>query len=351
MDKRVADIIAKNKRIEWLDYLKAFACFLVLACHLLQSLDQANLNKHTEITSIINTIVYLFHMPLFMCISGYLYSIKKTKFTIKEYKKFELKKIVNLLVPYFTFQSISIILSMIFSSNVNHKRNYNDLLNMFNNPIPPYWFLYALLSIFIIVPIIEKLMKDDKIKIFTFFVILKIISTFLTTKIYFIDSILNYAIYFYFGFFINDLKETSISKDIVYTILHLTLGVVYYKYNNALLNVINETIRILFAICGIIICFNIFKKVNKFKILDIYKKYTLQIFLLHTICAAFIRVILLKIGVRNYWIHLTFGILASIYITVIISKICEKTMYLNFFFYPIKTLKRIRSNENVRKEA
>lgn len=350
MNKSDIDKVGKN-RINWLDYLKAFACFLVLFCHLLQSLDKIGINKYTNISVGINTIVYLFHMPLFMCISGYLYSLKSKEFTFKEYKKFEIKKIINLAIPYFTFQLLSILLSIIFSNNVNYKRSYRDLLNMFNSPIPPYWFLYALLAIFIIVPLIEKIFKNDKYKVITFFIILKIISIFVTTRIYFIDSIMNYAIYFYLGAFVNKIKKTYINEDILYSVIYILLGIFYYIYKSNLPKTFIEIIEIIFAITGIIICFNIFKKVKKSKIMDTYKKYTLQIFLLHTICAAGVRVVLLKLGIRDYWIHLTIGLLASIYFPVFISKFCERIKYLDFFFYPVKTIQKIRSNEDERKET
>ena len=65
------------KRIEWIDYLKAFACFLVVIGHLIQSLQKANIDNYIVITNFINWFIYLFHMPLFMCMSGFLYC--KTK--------------------------------------------------------------------------------------------------------------------------------------------------------------------------------------------------------------------------------------------------------------------------------
>ena len=146
----------KKKRIVWIDYVKAFACFLVVLGHLLQSLQKSNIDNNLYITEFINWFIYLFHMPLFMCMSGFLYCKTKRDFSWENYKKFEKKKIINLLIPYITFYMLFIVINMIFGGSVNTKRGIEDVLNIFNNPMPPYWFLYALMSIFIIIPIIEK---------------------------------------------------------------------------------------------------------------------------------------------------------------------------------------------------
>ena len=147
--------MANNDRIKWIDYTKAFACLLVVIGHLLMSLR--SIDNYSAVTEFIIWFIYLFHMPLFMCMSGMLYHKRTQIKTVKEYKKFELKKIINLLVPYATFYSITMALNMLFSSSVNTPKGIKEWLGIFNNPITPYWFLYALLSIFIIVPIFIKM--------------------------------------------------------------------------------------------------------------------------------------------------------------------------------------------------
>ena len=157
---------ADVKRIVWIDYLKAFACFLVVLGHLLQSFQQAGIDNYTNITKFINWFIYLFHMPLFMMISGFLYCKTKKEFTFNQYKKFTIKKTINLIVPYITFYLLFIGINVLFSKSVNTARGVDDLLGIFNNPISPYWFLYALTSIFIVIPLLEKLLKNNKKNVF-----------------------------------------------------------------------------------------------------------------------------------------------------------------------------------------
>lgn len=330
-----------EKRIDWVDNVKAFACFLVVLGHLLQSLQISKIDLHPSITTFIIWFIYLFHMPLFMCMSGYLYLKNKKNFSWKEYKKFEFKKFVNLIVPYVTFYLLFVLINIIFSKSVNKARGIDDLLKMFNNPIAPYWFLYALLSIFLIVPLLEKILKNDKKKIIIIFVILKFVSTFIKTNIYFIDAIMSYSIYFYLSSIIIDISNLNNNKTMILIYIYIGTSIIFYKfqYNISIYSI--EIIKTFFAILGIYICINFFKNTKRITVFNTFKKYTFQIYLLHTIFAAGIRISLIKVGIKNYTIHFLMGIIVSIYMPVIISIISNKIKYTNFFFYPIKTIKEI----------
>lgn len=331
------------KRIVWIDYLKAFACFLVAFGHLLQSFNKAGIDNYTGITQFINWFIYLFHMPLFMMISGFLYCNTKKRFTLKEYKNFSIKKIINLLIPYVTFYLLFIGINMLFSNSVNNARGIDDLLRIFNNPIAPYWFLYALMSIFIVIPILEKIFKNNKFEVLVILIVFKLLSVLFNTNIYFIDSIMAYGIYFYIGSFISkEDNSKSIMYNILLLILYFVISLIYYFVYDKVNIYINEYIRIVFALIGIYVFTNIFKKVSQSKILDSFKDYTFQIYLLHTIFAAGIRIVLLRLGINNYFIHFVLGIIFSIYVPVFISIISKKIRYTNFFFYPIKTVEELR---------
>lgn len=331
------------KRIVWIDDLKAFACFLVVLGHLLQSFNKAGIDNYTDITQFINWFIYLFHMPLFMMISGFLYCNTKKEFSLKKYKNFTIKKTINLLFPYVTFYLLFIGINMLFSNSVNNARGIDDLLRIFNNPIAPYWFLYALMSIFIVIPILEKILKNNKFIVLSILIIFKLLSVLFNTNIYFIDSIMAYGIYFYIGSFISkEDNSKSIINNILFLILYLIISLIYYFVYDKINIYINEYIKIVFAIIGIYAFANIFKKVNQLKILDSFKDYTFQIYLLHTIFAAGIRIVLLKLNINNYFIHFMFGIIFSIYIPVFVSIISNKIGYTNFFFYPIKTIEDLK---------
>lgn len=330
------------KRIDWIDYMKAFTCFLVVLGHLLQSLLKAKIVPigSVNIIEFVIWFIYLFHMPLFMAISGYLYFITKKEFSWTNYKKFEFKKIINLFVPYIVFYVLYMLLNTIFSSSVNETIGMDGWLGIINNPISPYWFLYALLSIFLVYPLIEKICKENKYIIFVLFGILKILAVFVKTNIYAIDSIMSYGIYFSIGTILFDKKKCKKLLTLFVSIFYVSMSLLVYTCVKN--SYINKVLSMCFAVVEIWIMPNVFKSDYTLKILDTFKKYTFQIFLLHTFFSAGIRIVLLKIGIDNFLIHLLTGVVAGIYLPVVVSIISEKIKITQIVFYPIKTIDELR---------
>ena len=80
---------------------------------------------------------------------------------------------------------------------------------------------------------------------------------------------------------------------------------------------------------------------NKNKISFVWKmiaKHMLPIYLLHTICAAGIRIILLRLNITSGGIHLLMGLLFSFVIPIICGEVANRIKILNFCFYPTKTI-------------
>ncbi|MFN6527469.1 acyltransferase family protein [Nostoc sp. ChiSLP03a] len=79
-----SEIVARivKERIEWIDCWKGLAIITVVVGHIVNPVSK---------------YIYWFHMPLFFFISGYLYKEKT------DYSTFFKKKILHLLVPYFSF--------------------------------------------------------------------------------------------------------------------------------------------------------------------------------------------------------------------------------------------------------
>jgi len=70
-------------------------------------------------------------------------------------------------------------------------------------------------------------------------------------------------------------------------------------------------------------------------------KYMLQIYLLHTICAAGIRIILLKLGMTSFLIHFLMGTIFSFAIPIACALIAERIKGLNIVFFPSKTIREL----------
>ena len=337
----------KKERIEWIDNLKAFACVLVCVGHLLQSFQKAGIDNYENITSYINTFIYFFHMPLFMCLSGYLYYRNKEEFSWHGYKEFVKKKFINLIIPYLTFYLLYLGINIVFSNSVNTPKGIEELKGIINNPMAPYWFLYALLSIFAVIPLLEKLCKNNAKLVFSILLILKIVSLFISLPIYFIRSTMMYGLYFYIGAFISDKTNSSnnIFRELLLEFIYISFFSLIYYFNNTINSYLYEILKVFCAVFQIILFSSVLKKMKNLIVFDTFKKYTFQIYVLHTIFAAGIRIVMLQIGINNYILHFSLGLLCSIYMPVLIGLISEKIVYTDFFFYPLKTIKKVKERK------
>ena len=223
--------IKEENRIKWVDYYKAFACLLVVIGHLIQSLQKSNIDNYKNISEFLNWFIYLFHMPAFFAISGYLFFKKNKhnfKFKFKEYKKNILTKFINLGVPYIIFYLVFLFINITFSNSVNTIKGSKELIGIINNPMPPYWFLYSLFSIFLFYPIMIFFYKTNQKLGILIFIILKIINIFYSSKIYIIHSLMSNGLYFYIGGFIEN-KNIKDKKIVVYEILaYIIIAFIYY---------------------------------------------------------------------------------------------------------------------------
>jgi fucose 4-O-acetylase-like acetyltransferase len=109
---------------------------------------------------ILKDVIYTFHMPLFMFVSGYVYWA--TKKNIK-YKDFAWKKFQRLMIPYF-FTSVVIIVIKLLTERglyVQNPVSMSAFYEMFYLPVAGYflWFIYTLFLIFLIVPFFDTYKK------------------------------------------------------------------------------------------------------------------------------------------------------------------------------------------------
>ena len=72
------------------------------------------------------------------------------------------------------------------------------------------------------------------------------------------------------------------------------------------------------------------------KVIGFLAKYTMPIFLMHTLFAAPLRSVLLKIGIINAVVHVILGLGISFAGPILVAWIMKKTKWLEFFLYPNK---------------
>lgn len=330
-----------RNRVDYLDNIKALACVLVVIGHFIMSMDASGIVPFNGVTEWFKETIYLFHVQLFFICSGFLYIFSVKKKNDYKYGHFVLKKLIVLGIPYFTFTTITLLMKMIADDAVNSKEN-GLLYTLFINPTAPYWYLYVLFFLFLVIPPF-KTKKSVSIALIISLALKIIMLTGILSEMplpYFLKGIMNYSIWFVLGMALSAYEYKPNRKyflfGIVGIILFTALSIVRYcrSYNSETFNFVLGVI----AVTSIFILFSN-SNIKAGKVTGFLIKYNLPIYLMHTIFAAGIRVVLVKIGLNAWYIHIPIGLIATFICPAIAAFIMEKSKYLEIFLYPTKLIK------------
>lgn len=112
----------KAERIVWIDGLKGLLIALVVLGHVAGSLFHYVSGNAATILGCIYKLIYLFHIPAFFMVAGYMYVYKGAPLSRTLKKRF-----LRLLVPYFFWGSLSIIIFLLSEPILGHITNGGDV--------------------------------------------------------------------------------------------------------------------------------------------------------------------------------------------------------------------------------
>lgn len=327
-------------REAWVDSVKGFGIVLVVVGHvILGILDAKMFTNFKFIMEYIIYFIYSFHMPLFFIISGYLYSKTWHINNLKEYKDRMVNKVIALYITYVVFCLSYSIVKFIMSNSTNSKIGLNKIISVLFKPIGPYWYLYTLIGLFIVIPYLDlKITNKKKILISSF--ILMFISSYFSTPIAIINYTIKYMFYFYLGSILFNFKK-YINKNSIFIIslIYLTVNVVYFYFTRET-KITNVFVSTILAVTGSLIIIYLFKSGSiQNTLLNYLGKLSLPIFLIHGFLTSGLRIIFIKLGINSLLIHILAGTFLGIFIPIIIYKFSRRYKFLDFFFTPNKYIK------------
>lgn len=319
----------------WIDNIKVFACLLVLLGHFFQSMIKSGILPDNALYQWFNQTIYYFHVPLFFVCSGFLYQKFSKVDSLVSWKHNVLKKFVALGVPYFTFSFATWLLKIIFA------RSTNDAVggfgeSMFIKPMSPYWFLYCLFFIFLITPTFKSV-KAAMISVVVAFIMRIVRILGVGGGLYFVQTVLTNEIWFVIGMILVYIPSKFFKKwvGVIFEVVFLTISVFarILDWSNGFFSFAIALI----AVFGFIFLFSNWNRTNS--ILSFFAKYTMSIFLMHTLFAAPIRVLLSKAGITAWPVQIVIGIAVSIAGPIIAMMVMHKTYWLEFFINPWRIIR------------
>lgn len=328
-------------RVDYLDNIKALACVLVVLGHFIMSMDASGIVSFNSFTEWFKETIYMFHVQLFFLCSGFLYIFSVKRKNNYNYPVFMANKLLALGVPYFVFSAVTVLMKKLAGDSVNTEAG-GLLHTLFIEPTAPYWYLYVLFFMFLIIPPIKN-KKGVSILLALSFILKIVAVTDILQDIslpYFVTGICNYSIWFTLGmtlcvFEFKPFKYGVLTGSVILAVFTALSAV---KYHYGIENKAFSFLLGLIAVTGIFILFS-GSTIKSGKITQLLIKYNLPIFLMHTIFAAGVRVVLSKIGLSAWYIQVPAGLIATFAGPVLAAFIMNKTKYLEIFLYPTKLLK------------
>lgn len=336
--------MSQSQREKWIDIGKFAACILIVAGHLLIGLGYADILPEDGLPGYLVRAMYFFHVQLFFFCSGYLHQ-SRTKAGFSSHFKNVLKKLVDLGVPYAAFTTASFVLKKVFEGSVNNPDDRSLLQMIFTAPDAPYWFLYTLFFIFLVTPKFRK-KKTAGIALAVSIALYLVHQIFLSTVAlpYAVEWTMENLVWFVMGMYVAKagfMKEKVTLFKVLPWLSFIPCSIVVYIFGIQF-----PGIEIIMGILGIgmAVTLSAFaaRKLFKRGSTSFLVKYTMPIFLMHTMASPGARAVLLKFGITSVPVHLAVGMAAGVILPVLAAYIMEKTVVLEFFLYPLKTVKKLK---------
>ena len=285
-DKSVQKIENK-KRVQYIDIARGIAIILMVIGH---TIDQG----------VKRNIIFSFHMPLFIIISGFFYKDKPFKKTIKDiFLKLILPYIICTLlvnivkcndIHYLGNQILEWLKQIVFSYSYIGKLKFTENVS----GLGALWFFPLLALVRLIFIAIKKISENDNIKLCAFCMLISYVGYILGINKYFLPFSLDIAmlclIFYCFGYILskNDLLEKLLSNNIAILIM-LTIWVIGIKFNwieIAIRRYPNGAYSIMTAICGTMVILKISQLIEKYfkvlgNVLAWYGKNSMYVLLFH----------------------------------------------------------------------
>lgn len=325
--------INKSTRIEWLAVLQGFSMLLVVLGHI--TLTNTFQDPEYPIVATMERVIYSFHMPLFIFISGWLFYLTCIKRNTT-YKGMIKKKLSRLGIPFVFFTVVTMLIKLAMSSFVKRPVDINEIINTFllfsSNPLEEMWFITVLLILMAIYPVYQWLLNHDAMVwgLGAALVIYLVLPT--DIKVFRLSAVARMAPYFIAGILCcrYGIIEKYASKWWVATVaLALFIAVNVTQSVDPYLP--EKVVKLTQASVGIIlsVCLCAFITSLRPTTFSSFSSYTFQIFLLGIFFQMAIRIIYGKTGHLSeaiYPILFAVSIMVGVYVPVIISIFIQKRL-------------------------
>lgn len=326
-----------------MDYAKAIGICLVVYGHVIRGLFSAGIEIPVNVYSILDSMIYSFHMPLFFFLSGLFFYSSLLR---RGVNGLILNKVDTILYPYLIWSIFQGGVEVFLSSYTNSHITLSDVLSLWE-PRAQFWFLYVLFFLFVVGAIVFYFVSSR----YVVFVFISASMLYLYQKefsgiifnIKLFHQIANCLVFFVLGMVFTqyNLARIFISK-IVFILLLVAFFVLQYIFHFDLNKTYLDTgVFSLFLACLsilFVVSLSILMSKAPNRYLAAIGASSMAIYLMHTLTGSGVRIILHKFfNIDSLSVHLVIGCLAGVLVPLIALKVIDRVKIPYVFSAPIST--------------
>ncbi len=331
-----------GKREKWIDVLKGFAILCVVMGHTLDGVLGKGLYTSAEDVLIrAYDFIYVFHMPLFMLVSGYIFFkvyVREDGIRTEKLRR----QIMNLLCLYFLFSLLYGLLKFGLSAFVSSDVGLSDILLIPIRPIGPYWYLYTMILFYLLFSFEAVRRINSCFLLILLFALSTVSKMFDIDGFFAINRVLFLAFFFLMGKIIVDYIEKCSVFAGVYFVVAIALFIVLYgNYESKIVYYIVKSI-IAFGVSGglALIAYRLEKWFagRKCNLLEFLGEHSLEIYLLHVFFTTGFLTVFDKLHIGGL-LGLLLIFILSVILPMVAAWILKKIKLYDLVFRPVSYIK------------
>lgn len=326
-----------SSRIGYIDALKGFAAVCVTLGHVISRYLDMGIYPDAAVLRQIFNLIYSFHMPLFMMISGYVYYTAYFDGNGRPDRKRIIRRVCNLIGVYVIF-SIARVFSKEVAKMLLHREVVPaDITLIAVKPIETLWYLYVLILLYLIFSI----MRLTALNKWAFLGILAMISAYraqlIHTGWFSANNLLYYALFFFIGMAYRDHKTWIIGNKALTCVLGCACAILLTLAWNGKSIYQGWIVGVITALGVSQTAWYMFEHVDCLRncsVLKVLGRYSLEIYVLHIFFIAGLTEVFLRIGPQHAYLSVVLNTAISLAASVLTSELCYKLNIHGLFFKP-----------------
>lgn len=332
----------KITRIDYLDSLKGFAIILVVLGHICVGYNAARMYPLAkEALAAIYKAIYMFHMPLFMTISGYVFHAAYFTKDGKPQRVRIFQQTLNLVLTCLLFSVMLGLLKMAAVAYTNSITTWGDIQLIPVRPISPYWYLYVLATLYAVFSAgWAVLCRMPSFVLLPILAFLSVRGSLIGTEIWCeLGRSLYYSFFFGLGVVLHRPGRKIPVNVITTPLFGVGAGVlvgIFWRDGRPidLIPVVNLVVGVLLSLFfwGV---FSRMRFLAKNRVLRFVGSYSLEIYVLHCVFTAGHRPILQWFGVGSALIGTVLNLIDSVLIPILLGVTCKRLGLHGLLFRPV----------------